>query len=101
MMMAHDSGSGQQKLAPETIDGLRSAVAQYLDAPLHGDALRHALKRASADARAKGMLPEELLVVLKDVLYALPGVRAMRETDSRARLLQRIVTMCIKEYYAD
>jgi hypothetical protein len=101
MMMAHDSGPGQRQLAAETIEGLRSALAQYVDAPLHGDALRLALRRMAAEAHAKSILPEQLLVVLKDIWYALPSVRAVRETEERVRLLQRVVTMCIKEYYAD
>jgi hypothetical protein len=38
--------------------------------------------------------------VLKDVWGTLPEVRAMTDTGAQVRLLQRVVTMCIKEYYS-
>jgi hypothetical protein len=39
-------------------------------------------------------------VVLKDVWNHLPEARAMPETGDQVRMLQRVVTMCIKEYYS-
>jgi len=54
----------------------------------------------AAEAHAQAMLPEQLLVLLKDIWYSVPGVSAIRETTDQVRLLQRVVTMCIKEYYA-
>jgi hypothetical protein len=101
MMMAHDSGPGPSVLAAETIEALRSALEQYVDAPLHGSALKLALQTMAKEAHAKSILPEQLLVVLKDVWHTLPSVRSMNEPADQARLLQRVVTMCIKEYYAD
>ena len=41
------------------------------------------------------------VIALKDVWYGLPSVRAMQQTDEQVRLLQRVVTMCIKEYYRE
>jgi hypothetical protein len=46
------------------------------------------------------MLPEQLLVVLKDVWSSLPEVRSMTNTREQINLLQRVVTMCIREYYS-
>ena len=40
-----------------------------------------------------------LLVLLKDVWGGLPEVRSMSDSREQIRLLQRVVTMCIKEYY--
>ena len=54
----------------------------------------------SAEARERAILPEQLLVVLKDVWGTLPEVRAMTDAGEQVRLLQRVVTMCIKEYYS-
>ena len=39
--------------------------------------------KTKAEARAKQMLPEQLLVVLKDIWYALPAVRAIDDAGSR------------------
>jgi len=100
MMMAHDSSQGPAALAEETISAVRSALVEYVDAPTRGDQLRAALHMMAAEARAKSIPPEQLLVVSKDIWYSLPGVRCMSEPAEQVRLLQRVVTMCIKEYYA-
>jgi hypothetical protein len=101
MMMAHDSSPPPSEgLAEETVTRARLALARYLDdSDAAGEELREALDLMAAEARAKSMLPEQLLVTLKDVWYALPAVRAIQDSGAQIRLLQRVVTMCIKEYY--
>ncbi len=47
------------------------------------------------------ILPEHLLVALKDMWTALPEIRAVPRTAQQVQLLQRVVTMCIKEYYSE
>jgi hypothetical protein len=101
MMMAHDSNPGPVALEAETIKAVRDALAQYVDAPSQPTTLRGALERIALEARAKAMLPEQLLVVLKDIWYSLPSVQAIADPNEQVRLLQRVVTMCIKAYYAD
>jgi hypothetical protein len=101
MMMAHDSSPPPAAgLAEETVTRARVALSQYLEAPeVHGQSLRDALDAMASEARAKSMLPEQLLIVLKDIWYALPAVRSIEDSGAQIRLLQRVVTMCIKEYY--
>jgi hypothetical protein len=101
MMMAHDSSPPPAAvLAEETVGRTRVALSRYLEDSESGAvALRDALDLMAAEARTKSMLPEQLLVVLKDVWYTLPAVRAIEDSGSQIRLLQRVVTMCIKEYY--
>ena len=101
MMMAHDSSPGPVALEAETVDAVREALITYVDAPSQPTALRSALQRMAAEAREKAMLPEQVLIVLKDIWYGLPGVQAISDPNEQVRLLQRVVTMCIKEYYAD
>ena len=100
MMMAHDSGSGPAALATETIEAVRSALEQYVDAPVRGNGLQPALRDLAKEAHDKSVPPEQLLVVLKDVWFSLPSVRGMNDTGDQIQLLQRVVTMCIKEYYS-
>ena len=45
-------------------------------------------------------MPEQLLIVLKDIWSGLPEVRSMSDARAQTSLLQRVVTMCIKEYYS-
>jgi hypothetical protein len=101
MMMAHDSSPPPAPgLAEETTERARVALSHYLESPdAAGEELRLALDEMAAEARAKSMLPEQLLVVLKDIWYDLPAVRAIEDAGAQIRLLQRVVTMCIKEYY--
>ena len=101
MMMAHDAGQNPpSRLDGDTVDRLRSALRAYLASPDEPAGLRSALARMATDARARTVLPEQLLVVLKDVWGSLPEVRAMTDSSEQVRLLQRVVTMCIKEYYS-
>jgi hypothetical protein len=100
MMMAHDSTPDANALADETIDAVRIALIEYVDAPSRGERLGTALHMMAREARDRSILPERLLIVLKDIWYSLPSVRAMKEQEDQVRLLQRVVTMCIKEYYA-
>ena len=101
MMMAHDSSPGDGLLDDETISALRIALMEYAAAPADAERLRAALHAMAHEARERGMFPEKLLILLKDVWYSLPSVRSLKAPDDQVRLLQRIVTMCIREYYAD
>jgi hypothetical protein len=103
MMMAHDSSSTPPAaLDAATVDSVRTAIVAYLDDPkTHSDRLRDALTVMATEARARAILPEQLLVVLKDIWYALPTIRRIAEPRDQVQMLQRIVTMCIKEYYGD
>ena len=101
MMMAHDSSPPPSAgLADATVARTRVALSGYLEDPdEHAQELRDALDAMASEAREKTMLPEQLLVVLKEIWYALPAVRALEDSGAQIRLLQRVVTMCIKEYY--
>ncbi len=102
MMMAYDSSQPPpSRVDDDTLDELRAALRQYLVDNSSPRVLRNALLRMSSEAREKSILPEHLLIVLKDVWNALPEVGAMPDAAQRIRMLQRVVTLCIKEYYSD
>jgi hypothetical protein len=101
MMMAHDSSpTPPAQLAKETIALVRDELARYVSGEPDGEALSVALQRAASEAREKRILAEHLLVVLKDVWYGLPELQRSEPGD-QVRMLQRVVTMCIREYYRD
>jgi hypothetical protein len=101
MMMAYDSSQPPpSQLDGATLDALRAALSQYLVDETTADGVRDVLIHLATEAREKAILPEHLLIALKDVWSALPGVRNMPETAEQVRLLQRVVTMCIKEYFS-
>ncbi|MEO7455428.1 MAG: hypothetical protein ABIY52_04150 [Gemmatimonadaceae bacterium] len=84
----------------DTIDAVRTALRQYLADSSSASTLQAALLSMASEAREKSILPEHLLIVLKDVWNGLPEVRSMSDTAEQVRVLQRVVTMCIKEYYS-
>jgi hypothetical protein len=100
MIMAHDSSpTPPSGLAEETTEAVRAALVQYLRAPSSPTDLRDALNRMADEARARAILPEHLLIALKQIWGSLPEVRAMGDVEEQTRVLQRVVTMCIREYY--
>jgi ActR/RegA family two-component response regulator len=100
MMMAPDSSpTPTGGLAEETTQAVRSALLGYLREPANPDELRTALNRMADEARGKAILPEHLLVSLKQLWSSLPEVRAIGDMEEQTRTLQRVVTMCIREYY--
>jgi hypothetical protein len=100
MMMAQDSTpTPASGLAEKTTDAVRAALVDYLRAPSSPNDLRDALNRMAEEARTKAILPEHLLVTLKRIWSSLPEVRSVGDVDEQTRMLQRVVTMCIREYY--
>jgi hypothetical protein len=101
MMMATDSShTPPSRLDAATVEVVREALRSYLADGADPAALQRALRRMSTEAHDKSMQAEHLLVLLKDVWSSLPEVRGMTDTTEQIRLLQRVVTMCIKEYYS-
>ena len=99
-MMAFNRTPESPVLDAATVHELRDALARSLAAGQHDDSLKNVLTRAAADARAKGMLPEQLLIALKDIWYGLPQITARSGDDTQTRLLQQVIARCIQEYYA-
>ena len=102
MMMAHTSDSPPPALDAETVTAVRAALARYAREGNHTDELRDLLMRVAAEARAKHIMAERLLVVLKEIWGSLPEVRQQSDRgrigDQNA-LLQQLVTRCIQQYY--
>ena len=101
MMMAFDSSrTPPSRLDDATIGSVRAALRAYLANANDPAPLRDALVLMATESRGKHILPEQLLVVLKELWSGLAEVRAIGDVDQQMRLQQRVVTMCIKEYYS-
>ena len=104
MMMQHDTGPmSPNALAQEAVESVRIALARYVEtlAAEPGPELRSALHALAQDARAKAVPPEHLLVALKRIWQSLPSVEKARDYTEQTRALQQVVTICIKEYFAE
>jgi hypothetical protein len=100
MMMAHDSTSNRPQLSAESIAALKSSLEMYLANETDPEPLQTTLRRIAAEAREKKMHAEQLLVALKDVWFALPQIAKAAQGEQQSRLLQKVVTLCIREYYS-
>jgi hypothetical protein len=101
MMMAPDSShTPASRLDADTVNAVRDALRAYLSDSSEPAAMQRALLRMSLEARQRAILPEQLLVVLKDIWASLPEVHSLIDIGAQTLLLQRVVTMCIKEYYS-
>ena len=99
-MMAHDSSPPpSSRLDDELLNAIRIALRGNATDVEHSSALQASLLLVATEARARDILPEQLLVRLKETWSSLPEVRAMRDAQQQARVLERVVTMCIREYY--
>jgi hypothetical protein len=104
MMMRPDTGpNSPNALAPETLESVRRALQRSMPMVALEPApeLRAALHALATEARAKAVPPEHLLIALKGIWQSLPDVESAREYGDQTRVLQRIVTTCIKEYFAE
>ena len=98
-MMAHDSSAGRPQLSEESVSALTAALKRYFEGESDHAAIQPALARIAAEARRERVQAEQLLVLLKDIWYGLPGMRDS-SPETQAQMLQRIVTLCIREYYS-
>ena len=100
MMMAFDSSQNPpSRLSDDTTQAVRVALRDYL-ASGSSSHLQQALVQMAVDAREKSVPPEKVLIALKNIWNSLPEVRGMADTGNQMLLLERVVTMCIKEYYS-
>ena len=104
MMMQHDTGPmPPNALAQETVDAVRRALQRYAKRPSSEPApeVRSALHALAREARDNMIPPEQLLITLKGLWQSLPEVQQARDHDEQMQVLQRVVTICIKEYFVD
>ncbi|HEX6057955.1 MAG TPA: hypothetical protein VFZ11_02970 [Gemmatimonadaceae bacterium] len=85
---------------------LRSALGAELREAQPGAAvptarLRHGLRLLCDAARDRGVRAEQLVVVIKHAWSTLPEAQWRPDSDRGLPLLERVVSMCIEEYYAD
>jgi len=98
MMMARDLTPQRPELDAASVEALTASLQRYVQEGVDG-ADGWPMRRVAAEARAKHMHAEHLLIALKDVWYSLPSVQQAPEGEEQARMLQRIITLSIRQYY--
>jgi hypothetical protein len=100
MMMAHDSSPPRRELSAQAVSGLEAALTKYLVDDSAASGLQEALRVIAAEAREKNVHAEQLLLLLKDIWFGLPQIRQAPAGKQQSDLLQRAVSLCIREYYS-
>jgi len=83
-----------------TVDALRALLSRSSADGKHEQTLQDLLCTTAREARDKGIRAEQLLIIMKDIWYSLPGVAARTASDVDNALLQDLISRCIREYYA-
>lgn len=86
-------------LPEEALAAMRRAMSEYLVRPGDATELRTALRVISTEARARQLRAEQLIVALKQAWHSVPDVQHAATQQERDRLLDRLITVCIEEYY--
>jgi hypothetical protein len=85
------------------VDSVRRALERHVrsTASEPGPELRIALHQLAREAKEKAVPPEQLLVALKAIWQSIPNVENAPDRTEQTRVLQRVVTICIKEYFSE
>jgi hypothetical protein len=98
--MSPDRTPTSSTLDPGTVEALRAMLGRSAAQGKHEPQLDGLLCSTAREARDKGIRAEQLLIILKDIWYSLPGVAARTASDVDHALLEDLVSHCIREYYA-
>ena len=99
-MMAPDSSLPPRgRLSAETLQQIEHALAGFARDGTDERTIGEALERMAHEARELAIPPEEVLVELKQMWSVVPMASSRAASVEQSRLLQRVVTMCIKSYY--
>ena len=103
-MMAFDSRSTPEprSLSDSTLAALRDAVLQVWNDPEQAESVLHgAIAQTVDEARQRALRAEEVIVSFKSLLASLPELNSPVRRLEAARLRERLITLCIRAYYAE
>src|SRR5690349_10554969 len=87
--------------AATSLNTLWNRTASPVGIDIPREELRRVAAAVSSGARAVNMLPERLLIVLKDSWAAHPALGAREDRQAMQRVLTEVVSLCICEFYHD
>ena len=89
-------------LSESSMKELRTALTEQLRRPERPTPeLSNLLKRVAREAQEEGILPEELIVIFKQLWNSLAESMRPQNVDQYERIRQNLVTLCIQAYYAE
>lgn len=97
--LEHPLDSGSDLLSERALTAVRSAFQGQLRHPSSDLATRRALRALCLEARTRELRAEQLIVLFKRIWHSLPESRG-RDTHKKQQMLDRMITICVEEYYA-
>ena len=85
----------------ESMESLWDALRRCLDPYVPDGTLGAALRAVSREARARGLGAPVVLLELRRVWEGLPSVRRAATREERGRAIERLVAICLEEYYGE
>ena len=82
-----------------TVERLRGCIQARKDGTAARDQIRDAIAPICEEARRSQVMPEELLISLKQLCNSLPEFGTLRSAEDRGAFLDTVVTLAIEEYY--
>ena len=97
---ADDRAPDPRIASDAAVTALRTALQAHLRAAAPPTELVRVLRLVSAEARRKAVPVQQLLVAVKSAWSSIPEARQGERTGLRDDMLDRIVSLCIEEYYS-
>jgi hypothetical protein len=96
-----DGTSNQSEFAALVSEALRRGITAKFFATLGADGqLRGDLRTVCLEAKRQGLRVEHLIVAFKDAWRTLPEARLLPQGTQGPEFLNRVITLCIAEFYA-
>lgn len=95
----YTSSSDRIVLPPHAVEILQQSIGGRKTAPVITDKIREALGLICADAHKSKVMPERLIVTLKELCHSLPEYERISGAREREEFLNALVTAAIEEYY--
>jgi hypothetical protein len=90
------------RISDALLEDLRRLLAAHNGPGVDEGEVSHVMRAIAAEARAKGVRAEQLVVSLKAVFASIapPVGKGFTASDARSKQLASLVTTCVREYYA-
>jgi len=95
----YTSSSDRIVLPPHAVEILRQSIGGRKTAAAINDKMREALGLICTEAHKSKVMPEHLLVTLKELCHSLPEYERISGARVREEFLNALVTAAIEEYY--
>jgi hypothetical protein len=83
----------------DAVELLRNCIQSKKDGKPDAEKLRAAIAPICAEAHRSNVMPEQVLISVKELCHSLPEYERMRGARERGAFLETIVKMTIEEYY--